>query len=169
MSVTRWNSRHWLPSAGVAWCRAVPILHIRAPNKDEKMVAIRKTLDGCSADYPVFYAEEVDVHLNPKISADWQLYGQQKRTITMTQNEKYYLYGTLHTGNGKVSLVGGNSKNSVLFVSLLKNLKATYCHEKNHVYRGQFHDTVTLNHLCHSMWQLLRKVHQFMKTVSLFP
>ncbi|EOF5965657.1 transposase, partial [Salmonella enterica] len=39
---------------------------------------------------------------------------------------KYYLAGALHSGTGKVSYVGGNSKSSALFISLLKHLKATY-------------------------------------------
>lgn len=46
--------------------------------------------------------------------------------VTPGQNEKYYLAGALHSGTGKVSYVGGNSKSSVLFISLLKRLKATY-------------------------------------------
>ncbi|EBR5103395.1 hypothetical protein B2O45_25180, partial [Salmonella enterica] len=41
-------------------------------------------------------------------------------------NEKYYLAGALHSGTGKVSYVGGSSKSSALFISLLKHLKARY-------------------------------------------
>ncbi len=63
--------RRWLPSTGLVWCRAAPTLHIRDPNKDEKMAEIREVLDKCSAEYPVFYEDEVDIHLNPKIGADW--------------------------------------------------------------------------------------------------
>ncbi|BCA38106.1 hypothetical protein KATP_06280 [Kluyvera ascorbata] len=90
------------------------------------MAAIHKALDECSAEHPVFYEDEVDIHLNPKIGADWQLRGHQKRIVTPGQNEKYYLAGALHSGTGKASYVGGNSKSSSLFISLLKHLKATY-------------------------------------------
>jgi transposase len=106
--------------------RAAPTLRIRDPHKDEKMTAINKALNECSAEHPVFYEDEVDIHLNPKIGADWQLRGQQKRVVTPGQNEKYYLAGALHSGSGKVSYVGGSSKSSTLFISLLKHLKATY-------------------------------------------
>lgn len=68
----------------------------------------------------------MDIHLHPKTGADWQLRGQQKRVITPGQNEKYYLTGTLHSGTGRVSYVGGSSKSSSLFISLLQHLKATY-------------------------------------------
>ncbi|BBW74555.1 hypothetical protein THOKLE011_08450 [Klebsiella michiganensis] len=54
-----------------------PPLHIRDPYKNEKMAAIRKALDKCSIEHPVFYENEVDIHLNPKIGADWQVRGQQ--------------------------------------------------------------------------------------------
>ncbi|AOT35266.1 hypothetical protein AD05_5092 [Escherichia coli 5-366-08_S4_C2] len=31
------------------------------------------------------------------------------------------------------------------------------------------HETITRNHQCRLMWQLLKKVHHFMDTVSPFP
>ena len=202
--------RRWLPAAGLVWRRAAPTLHIRDPHKDEKMAAIHKALDECSAEHPVFYEDEVDIHLNPKIGADWQRRGQQKRVVTPGQNEKYYLAGALHSGTGKVSYVGGSSKKSGLFISLLKHFKSTYRRAKtitlivdnyiihksretlrwfkknpkyiviyqpvyspwvNHVERlwQALHDTITRNHSCRSMWQLLNKVRHFMKTVSPFP
>jgi transposase len=171
------------------------------PHKDEKMAAIHGALDECSAEHPVFYEDEVDIHLNPKIGADWQMRGQQKRVVTPGQNEKDYLAGALHSGTGKVSYVGGSSKSSALFISLLKHLKATYRRAKtitlivdnyiihksretqcwlkqnpkfrviyqpvyspwvNHVERlwQALHDTITRNHQCCSMWQLLKKVKQ---------
>lgn len=77
--------RRWLPSAGIVWRRAAPTLRIRDPHKDEKMAAIHKALDECCAEHPVFYEDEVDIHLNPKIGADWQLRGQQKRVVTPGQ------------------------------------------------------------------------------------
>lgn len=41
------------------------------------MAAIHKALDECSTEHPVFYEDEVDIHLHPKIGTDWQLHGQQ--------------------------------------------------------------------------------------------
>lgn len=124
LSVTCFNHTGWLPAAELVWRRAAPTL--RDPNKEEKMTAINVALASCSAENPVFYENEVDIHLNPKIGADWQVRGQQKRVVTPGQNEKYYLAGALHSGTGRVSYVGGSSKSSVLFINLLKHLKATY-------------------------------------------
>lgn len=101
------------------------------------MATIHKALHECSAEHPVFYEDEPDIHLNPKIGADWQLHGQQKRVLTPGQNEKYYLARALHSKTGKVSYMGGNSKSSVLFISLLTRLKATYHRAKTITLSGQ--------------------------------
>ncbi len=74
------------------------------------MAVIHKALDECSAEHPVFYEDEVDIHLNPKIGADWQLRGQQKRVVTPGQNEKYYLAGALHSGTGKSATWAATAK-----------------------------------------------------------
>ncbi len=55
------------------------------------MAAINVALASCSIEHPVFYEDEVEIHLNPKIGADWQLRGQQKRVVTPGRNEKYIL------------------------------------------------------------------------------
>lgn len=70
------------------------------------MAAIHKAPDEYDAEHSVFYEEEVDMHLNPKIGADWHLRGQQKCVVTPGQNEKYFLAGALHSGTGKVNYVG---------------------------------------------------------------
>lgn len=40
------------------------------------MTASSVALTSWSPENPVFYEDEVDIHLNPKIGADWQLRGQ---------------------------------------------------------------------------------------------
>ncbi|WP_223932378.1 winged helix-turn-helix domain-containing protein, partial [Aeromonas caviae] len=55
--------RRWLPRLGIVWRRAAPTLHIRDPHKERKMAAINEALGRCSADHPVFYEDEVDIHL----------------------------------------------------------------------------------------------------------
>lgn len=46
--------RRWLPAAGLVWRRAAPTLRIRAPHKEEKMVAIHEALAKCCAETPCF-------------------------------------------------------------------------------------------------------------------
>lgn len=63
--------RRWLPKLGMVWCRTAPTLYIRDPDKDAKLAAMLEALDKSSIDHPVFYEDEVDIHLNPKIGAEW--------------------------------------------------------------------------------------------------
>jgi len=58
------------------------------PHKDQKTIAFCKELDKCITVDPVFYKDKVDIHINPKIGADWQLREQQKCTPTRGQNKK---------------------------------------------------------------------------------
>ncbi len=114
--------RRWLPEAGIVWRRAAPTLHIRDPHKEEKLAAISETLEQNCAVHPVFYEDEVDIDLNPQIGADWQKKGKQKRIPTPGKNEKHYLAGTLNAGD----YVSRTSKNSALFINMLRKLKRTY-------------------------------------------
>ena len=118
--------RRWLPRLGIVWRRAAPTLHIRDPHKEPKMAAINEALGRCSVDHPVFYEDEVDIHLNPKLGADWMQRGKQKKVATPGQNRKHYLAGALHAGTGNVTYVASDSKDTDLFLSLLQTLKRTY-------------------------------------------
>jgi transposase len=202
--------RKWLPLANLVWRRAAPTLHIRDPRKDEKMSAITEALEKKRPAHPVFYEDEVDIDLNPKIGADWQPIGQQKRVPTPGKNEKHYLAGVLHAGTGKVHYVSGIRKDSDLFINMLEYLRRTYrraetitlivdnyiihksqktlewlkknpkfillyqpvyspwVNDVEHLWLA-LHETVTRNHKCRSMWQLLQKVKQFMAAASPFP
>ncbi len=94
--------------------------------KKKKMVAIHEALAKCSAENPVFSEDEVDIHLNPKIGADWQLRGQQNVLSHRARMKSTILPGRRTAVWEKVSYVGVNSKGSSLFIRLLKHLKATY-------------------------------------------
>ena len=200
----------YLKMAGIVWRRAAPTLKIKDPHSEEKRLAIRLALARKQTEHPVFYQDEVDIDLNPKIGADWMRKGQQKRIATPGQNQKHYLAGALHSGTGKIHYVSGSSKNSDLFIRLLVALRCTYRRaktitlvldnyvihksrkvgrwlEKNGKFRLLFlptyspwlnpiellwlslHETITRNHQCRYMWQLLKQVNQFMRAASPFP
>ena len=90
------------------------------------MANIDAALARCDADNPVFYEDEVDIDLNPKLGADWMFRAQQKRVVTPGQNAKHYLAGVLHAGNGRVLYVSGIKKNSSLFIAMLEKLRHHY-------------------------------------------
>jgi transposase len=74
----------------------------------------------------IFYEDEVDIHLNPKIGLDWMGHGQQKEVLTPGKNEKRYLAGALEVRSGVLIWVEGVRKTSYLFLDLLDELRKRY-------------------------------------------
>jgi hypothetical protein len=66
----------------MVWRRAAPTLYIKDPDKEAKLAAMREALDNSSTDHPLFYEDELDIYLNPKIGAEWGLKGQQRKVAT---------------------------------------------------------------------------------------
>jgi transposase len=90
------------------------------------LAAIRRLEARASADEPVLYSDEVDIHLNPKIGRDWMLRGQQRRILTPGKNQKFYLAGALDVRTGRLHTTGAASKNAALFCQLLWLLAGQY-------------------------------------------
>ena len=72
------------------------------------------------AEEEVFYVDEVDIHLNPKIGRDWMLRGTQKKVVTPGKNKKRYVYGALPVGDGDLVYTTARRKNSAGFVVFLE-------------------------------------------------
>jgi transposase len=90
------------------------------------LAAIRRLEARASADEPVLYGDEVDIHLNPKIGRDWMLRGHQRRIVTPGNNEKFYLAGALDVRTGRLHTTGATRKNVALFCQLLWLLASRY-------------------------------------------
>ncbi len=97
--------------------------------RDERLrvlADIRRLEARASADEPVLYSDEVDVHLNPKIGRDWMLRGHQRRIVTPGKNKKFYLAGALDVRTGRLHTTGAERKNAALFCQLLWLLAGQY-------------------------------------------
>jgi hypothetical protein len=92
------------------------------------LAELRRLAERASAAEPVFYGDEIDIHLNPKIGRDWMLPGVQRRVVTPGKNQKHYLAGALDARTGKLLFVDAPSKSSALFCKLLWRLATTYRH-----------------------------------------
>lgn len=95
--------------------------------RERKLAQIRALEARASAHEPVLYADEVDIHLNPKLGRDWMLRGHQRRIVTPGQNQKFYLAGALDVRTGRLHTTGAAKKNAALFSALLRLLAKTYC------------------------------------------
>jgi hypothetical protein len=118
--------RRLLPKLGVVWRRARPTLCIKDPKKVQKMKEIDKALKQACAEYPVFYVDEVDIDLNPRIGHAWMKRAEQMAVPTPGKNEKRYLAGALNAATGKVIWVEWEKKNAEIFILLLAKLRKCY-------------------------------------------
>src|SRR5262249_28587701 len=97
------------------------------PRKARKVLCKLMALcDGSTARAPVFHADEVDIHLNPKIGLDWMNRGHQREIVTPGQNKKRYIAGARHCKTGHLTWVEAERKNSALFCRLLDELCLEY-------------------------------------------
>ena len=110
------------------WRRARPTLHIADPRKKQRMRAIRRALARRERGVEVFYQDEADVDLNPRIGPAWRRRGgaYQEAVPTPGKNCKAYVAGALHARTGRVIWVGGLRKDSALFIEQLAALEQAY-------------------------------------------
>ena len=83
---------------------------------------IERLLHTVPANEVIVYADEVDIHLNPKIGPDYMLQGTQKMVLTPGKNEKRYLAGALNARTGRLTFVEADRKDSDLFIRQLWQL-----------------------------------------------
>jgi transposase len=105
--------------------RPRPTLRCPWPKNRQKgrVRRIRRMIESLPKNKVAFHADEVDIHLNPKIGYDWMLRGQQKTVLTPGQNQKRYLAGALDVRSGRVQWVSATHKRSGLFIDLLRQLR----------------------------------------------
>jgi transposase len=94
--------------------------------KTRRINQIRRLEQALPKRHCLFFVDEVDIHLNPKIGFDWMLTGQQKHVLTPGKNQKRYLAGALNFKTRRLTWVEGASKNSALFVKLIDELLLRY-------------------------------------------
>lgn len=97
VTLHRSTLHRYLKQAGMVWCRTAPTLKIKDPHYEEKQLAVGQAMAQEQINHPMFYQDEVDIDLNPKIVANWMPKGHQKRIATPRQNQKHYLAGALHS------------------------------------------------------------------------
>jgi transposase len=94
--------------------------------REQRLAKIRALEARASAREPVLFADEVDIHLNPKIGRDWMLPGEQRRIVTPGKNKKFYLAGALDVRTGALHTTGAERKGAALFCELLLLLAKEY-------------------------------------------
>ncbi len=120
ISVAPDTIRRWLHQLGYVWKRARHVAKDNDPERVTKLARIRSIIEGGMPSAALFFADELDIHLLPKIGYEWMLRGTQTEVMTPGTNEKNYLAGALNFVTGQMVHVVGERKNRFLFIDLLK-------------------------------------------------
>jgi putative transposase len=118
--------RRWLHEMGWVWKRAKLVAKDDDPHRIERLARIRFQSEHLQAHEMMVFADELDIHLLPKVGAAWMPQGTQEEVMTPGKNEKHYLAGALHLATGKLLYCLGPRKNNGLFRDLLTLLDTTY-------------------------------------------
>src|SRR4029434_5174696 len=126
LEVSTWTVRRWLHEMDWVWKRAKLVAKDDDPHRIERLARIRFHYENLSAHELIVFADELDIHLLPKVGAAWMPQGTQEEVMTPGKNEKHYLAGALHLATGKLLYCLGPSKTNGLFRDLLTLLDTTY-------------------------------------------
>ena len=94
--------------------------------RKRRLAGLRRLAKYATAAEPVFYEDEMDVHLNPKIGRDWMLPGHRRYVVTPGQNKKRFIAGALNAKTRKLTWVEAPTKSSDLFCKLVWKLVAEH-------------------------------------------
>ena len=118
--------RRWLHELGWEWKRAKLRAKDNDPARAEKLARIRLAFEQLRAGAAVFFADELDIHLLPKVGYQWMPKGEQVEVLTPGTNEKRYLAGALDIATGKITHCVWYRKQTGLFLGLLDTLDRTH-------------------------------------------
>jgi transposase len=126
MGVSAETVRRWLHELGWEWKRAKLVAKDNDPQRVEKLARIRYTCEQLRAGMALFFADELDISLLPKVGYQWMPKGEQVEVLTPGTNEKRYLAGALDITTGTTQHCVWYRKTTGLFLDLLATLDREY-------------------------------------------
>jgi putative transposase len=118
--------RRWLQSLGWRWKRAKLVAKDNDPERISKLARIRFVWENLRAREVLLFADELDIHLLPKVGYPWMPQGQQVEVMTPGKNEKHYLASGWDIRTGVVHPCFGARKTNQLFRDLLDTIHLRY-------------------------------------------
>ena len=125
ITVSAETVRRWLHEGGWEWKRAKLSAKDDDPERVEKLARIRCAFERLWAGATLFFADELDISLLPKVGYQWMPKGAQVEVMTPGTNEKRYLAGALDITTGKITQCVWYRKQTGLFLDLLATLDRT--------------------------------------------
>jgi transposase len=118
--------RRWLHEVGWEWKRAKLCAKDDDPERVEKLARIRLAFEQLRVGAALFFADELDMSLLPKVGYQWMPKGEQVEVLTPGTNEKRYLAGALDITTGRITHCVWYRKQTGLFLDLLNTLDRTH-------------------------------------------
>jgi transposase len=126
VTVSTETMRRWLHDLGWVWKRAKLAAKDDDPQRVEKLARIRLVFERLPAQAALFFADELDIPLLPKVGYQWMPKGEQVEVLTPGTNEKRYLAGALEMRTGMILHRVWWRKTHGLFLDLLQALDHAY-------------------------------------------
>jgi putative transposase len=126
ITVSAETMRRWLHELDWVWKRAKLVAKDDDPHRVERLARIRFVYERLRPWEVMVFADELDIHLLPKVGYAWMPKGTQVEVMTPGTNEKHYLAGALELSTGTLHHCRGPRKTNGLFRELLQRLDDTY-------------------------------------------
>jgi putative transposase len=126
LDVSAETIRRWLHEMSWVWRRAHLVAKDDDPQRTQRLGLVRFHHDHLGQRERLVFADELDIHLLPKVGAQWMPQGSRHEVMTPGKNEKHYLAGALDASTGELHYTLGERKNNGLFRDLLDVLDHTY-------------------------------------------
>ena len=125
ITVSAETVRRWLHALDWEWKRAKLVAKDDDPQRVEKLARIRLAVEQVRTGVALFFADELDISLLPKVGYQWMPKGAQVEILTPGTNEKRYLAGALDIHTGTIQHCVWYRKTTGLFRDLLDTLDRT--------------------------------------------
>ena len=130
MTVSAETMRRWLHELGWVGKRAKLVARDDDPQRIDRLALIRYAFEPLKPWETMVFADELDIHLWPKVGCAWMPTGTQLEVMTPGQNQKHYLAGALELATGTLHHCLGPRKTNALFRDLRTVLDARYPAER---------------------------------------
>jgi transposase len=126
MHVSAETVRRGLHALDWVWKRAKLVAQDSDPERAAKLARIRRVFEHLGRREALLFSDELDLHLLPKVGAQWMPRGTQVEIMTPGKNERRYLAGALDLRTGQVHHCLWFRKLTGLFLDLLNLLDRAY-------------------------------------------
>lgn len=118
--------RRCLHALDWVWKRAKLVAKDTDPERAWKLARIRRVYEQLGRREALLFTDELDLHLLPKVGAQWMPRATQVEVMTPGKNERRYLAGALDVRTGQVHHCLWFRKMTGLFLDLLNILDRVY-------------------------------------------